>query len=140
MLDEARARRAGGRYHLHDYHEPLPARLGRFDAVVAASCLDFCRDLDRVLAHLAAAMTPGARLFFTVNERRPGLAWHDRRRRLLAPDAFPGLWVWFWTFEECARALARASLEPIRYEHAPGWMNQEAGVLVQYGYWQARRR
>ena len=140
MLEEARARRPGSRAIVHDYHAPLPQKVGRFDVVVAASCLDFCRDLRLVLGHLSAAARPGGRLFFTVIERRPTLAWHERRRRAIAPDAFPGVDVHLWTFVECARALARAGLDVARYEHAPGWLNREGGgVEVQYGYWEARR-
>ena len=140
MLEEARARRPGSRTQVHDYHAPLPVKLGKFDLVVAASCLDFCRDLRMVLGHLSAVTRPGGRLFFTVIERRASLPWHERRRRPIAPDAFPGLDVYLWTFAECARALEAAGLDVVRYEHAPGWLNREGGgVEVQYGYWEARK-
>ena len=141
MLAEARARRPGSRAVVHDYHAPLPSRLGRFDVVVAASCLDFCRDLSGVLGHLSAATRPSGRVFFTVIERRASLAWHERRRRAVAPGVFPGLDVHLWSFAECARALERAALDVVHYEHAPGWLNREGGgVEVQYGYWDVRRR
>ena len=77
----------------------------------------------------------------TVIERRASLAWHERRRRAVAPGVLPGVAVHLWSFAECARALERARLDVVRYEHAPGWLNREGGgVEVQYGYWDVRRQ
>ena len=84
MIALAREGRPSGDYHVHSYHAPLPAGLGRFDVALAVGCLDFCEDLGRVLGHVSAALEPGGRLLFTVLERRAGLAGHEApRRRIL---------------------------------------------------------
>lgn len=140
MVALARAARPAGTYLEHDFHEPLPPELREQDMILATSSFEFCIDLDLVLGHLAAGLRPGGRIFFTVVERRPGLdAWHEASAHIMNKD--PPITVHLWSFAESARAVERARLVPVRYEHAPGWQRgpQDGLATVHYGYWEALR-
>ncbi len=79
MVDAARLKRPSGTYLVHDFHQSLPAELGKFDAIVANGCFDFCEDLVQVIGNVASALACGGRFYFTINERRADLPFHDAR-------------------------------------------------------------
>lgn len=140
MVRAARKRRPSGRYVVHDYHRPVPRRLGRFDVVLAAGALDFCQELELVLGHLEAAMAGGARMLFTVAERRKGMPMHDRRlRRIATGRDMPGVRLAFHAKEEVRAILERLGLEVRAYAHQPGWYNEWYGLDVWYGCWDVAR-
>ncbi|MDY7227546.1 class I SAM-dependent methyltransferase [Hyalangium rubrum] len=139
MLELARQGRPSGTWRVHSYHEPLPPELGRFDVVLAIGCLDFCEDLRRVLGHFSTAMKPGARMLFTVLERRPGLEGHEAPRRQVQ-TAGPEVWLSFPSFEETALALTAAGLLPLGYTHAPGWVHLTEQRTMYFGWWDVARR
>ena len=138
MLALARAGRPSGTWRVHSYLQPVPPELGRFDVALALGCLDFCADLPRALAHLAAALRPGARALVSVLERRPGLAGHEAPRRVLQALA-PPVTLHFWSFAQCALALEAAGLAPVHYAHAPAFDSEVEGLTLHYGYWELHR-
>ncbi|SDW21379.1 class I SAM-dependent methyltransferase [Paenibacillus sp. CF384] len=138
MVDMARLKRPSGTYLVHDFHKVLPAELGKFTTIIANGCFDFCEDLDQVLSNVADALASGGRFYFTINERRAELPFHD------APwiDATGGLSdtrIFFWTFSETAIAVERCGLRPLTYRHAPGWENESLQTTMFYGYWVVER-
>jgi malonyl-CoA O-methyltransferase len=135
MLALARAARPQGTWRVHSFLQPVPAELGRFDVALALGCLDFCADLPRALAHLAAALRPGARALFSVLEQRAGLAGHEAPRRTLAALE-PPVTLHFWSFAHCARALEAARLQPRAYAHAPAFDSEVEGLRLHYGFWE----
>ncbi|QRO01939.1 class I SAM-dependent methyltransferase [Archangium violaceum] len=138
MIDRARSGRPSGEYRVHSYREPLPEELGRFDVALAVGCLDFCDDLGRTLRHVSGALEPGGRLLFTVLERRPGLEGHEEaRRRVQTADT--EVTLYFWSFEETARALLDAGLLPRGYAHAPGWVQLTEQRTMHFGWWDVER-
>jgi SAM-dependent methyltransferase len=140
MVDAARAARAAtgrpGRYRVHDFHDPVPRDLGRFDHVLVASCFDFCEDVELAVGHLARALAPGGRLFFTVDERRREVPLHGRRV-LRVSDGDDELSIFFHSFDETARAVRRAGLAPESYAFGRGWQLDREHV-IHYGYWIVR--
>lgn len=138
MLALARAGRPTGRYLVHSFAQPVPADLGRFDVGLAVGCLDFCDDLLRTLGHLAAALRPGGRLFFSVLERRAGLPGHEAPRRTLTALE-PPVTLFFWSFAECARALEAAGLQPRAYAHGPAFDSEAEALRLHYGFWDVVR-
>ncbi len=139
MLDLARQGRPGGRYLLHSYAQPLPAGLGVFDVAVAAGCLDFCHDLGAALEHVGAVMGPGARLLFSVLERRADLPGHAHPRLLLT-GADPQVTLCFWSREECEAALERAGLVVLDTACAPAFDIESEGLRLHYRWWEVGRR
>lgn len=138
MVDIARLKRPSGTYLVHDFHNALPAELGRFNTILANGCFDFCEDLVQVIGNVSAALERGGRFYFTVNERRAELPFHD------APwiDATGGLTdtrIFFWTFSETVVAIERCGLRPLTYRHAPGWKNEALETTIYYGYWVVER-
>jgi len=139
MLAQARQGRPSGEYRVYSYREPVPEELGRFDVGLAVGCLDFCDDLPRTLRHLSEAMKPGGRLLLTVLERRPGLEGHeDARGQVRTEDA--EVTLFFWSFEETAKALGAANLLPRGYAHAPGWVRLTEQRTMHFGWWDVERR
>ncbi len=139
MLEQARRGRPSGEYREYSYRDPVPEDLGRFDVALAVGCLDFCDDLPRTLRHLSEALKPGGRLLFTVLERRPGLSEHeDALRRIQTADQ--EVTLYFWSFEETARALEAANLLPRGYAHAPGWVQLTEQRTMHFGWWDVERR
>ncbi|MGZ3460975.1 MAG: class I SAM-dependent methyltransferase [Archangium sp.] len=139
MLERARRGRPSGEYRVHSYRAPIPEELGPFDVALAVGCLDFCDDLSRTLRHLSEALKSGGRLLFTVLERRPGLAGHeDARHQIQTADQ--EVTLYFWSFEETARALEAAKLLPRGYAHAPGWVQLTEQKTMHFGWWDVVRR
>ncbi|QSQ20904.1 class I SAM-dependent methyltransferase [Pyxidicoccus parkwayensis] len=139
MLELARHARPSGAWHLHSYHQPFPPEWGRFHVALAIGCLDFCEDLPRVLRNLAAALEPGARLLFTVLERRPGLEAHETSVRQVQ-TAGPSVALHLYSFEETAHAVSQAGLLPRTYAHAPGWVHLTEQRTMWFGWWDVERR
>lgn len=139
MLELARRARPRAAWHLHNYHQPFPAEWGRFHVALTIGCLDFCEDLPRVLGNLAAALEPGARLLFTVLERRPGHEGHEAPTREVQ-TAGPAVALHLYSFEETARAVTQAGLLPRAYTHAPGWVHLSEQRTMWFGWWDVERR
>jgi SAM-dependent methyltransferase len=139
MLELARLARPRGAWHLHSYHQPFPPEWGRFHVALAIGCLDFCEDLPRVLGHLSEALEPGARLLFTVLERRPGHEGHEAPTREVQ-TAGPSVALHFYSFEETAHAVTQAGLLPRAYTHAPGWIHLTEQRPMWFGWWDVERR
>jgi malonyl-CoA O-methyltransferase len=139
MLQLARRSRPSGAWHPHSYHQPFPPEWGRFHVALAVGCLDFCKDLPRVLGHLADTLEPGARLLFTVLERRPGLEGHEAPTYEVQTAA-PAVSLHFYAFEETARAVTQAGLLPRAYVHAPGWIHLSEQRTMWLGWWDVERR
>jgi malonyl-CoA O-methyltransferase len=139
MLAEARVTRPSGTYLVHDYYQPLPAGLGRFDVILAVGSLDFCEDLDLVLGHLAAACNPGARVLANLIERRAGVPGHELRRLPISPERMPGVDLLFYTLPEMASAIERAGFLARSYVHYKGYRNQYHELDIQYGLWELER-
>ncbi len=139
MIALARQGRPSGEYRVHSYRDPVPGELGRFDVALAVGCLDFCDDLTRTLGHVSEALKPGGRLLFTVLERRPGLEGHEEARRQVQ-TADQEVTLYFWSFEETARALGAADLLPRGYAHAPGWERLTEQRTMYFGWWDVERR
>lgn len=139
MLEQARRGRPSGEYRVYSYREPVPEELGRFDVGLAVGCLDFCDDLPRTLRHLSEALKPGGRLLLTVLERRSGLEGHEDARRQVQTESGE-VTLFFWSFEETARALGAAELLPRGYAHAPGWERLTEQRTMYFGWWDVERR
>ncbi len=139
MIELARRGRPLGEYRVHSYRDPIPGELGRFDVALTVGCLDFCDDLIQTLLHVSEALRPGGRLLFTVLERRPGLTGHEEPRRQVQ-TADDDVTLFFWSFEETARALSVASLLPRAYTHAPGWVQLTEQRTMHFGWWDVERR
>lgn len=139
MLEQARRGRPSGEYRVYSYRDPVPEDLGRFDVGLAVGCLDFCDDLPRTLRHLSEALKLGGRLLLTVLERRPGLEGHEEARQRIQ-TAGPEVTLYFWSFEETARALGAADLLPRGYAHAPGWVRFSEQRTMCFGWWDVERR
>ncbi len=134
MVDAARRKRPSGTYLVHDFHRSLPAELGKFDAIVASGCFDFCEDLVQVIGNVAAALALGGRFYFTINERRAELPFHDARW-IDAAGGQADIRMFFWTFSETAAAIETSGLRPLTYRHAPGWEHEALQTAIYYGYW-----
>lgn len=139
MLEVARQGRPSGTWQVHSYHQPIPPELGRFDVALVIGCLDFCENLHQVLEHLTSALKPGGRMLFTVLERRAGLDGHEVPRRQVR-TAGPSVWLSFPSFEETARAVSTAGLQPLSYAHAPGWVHLTEQRTMYFGWWDVARR
>ncbi|PTL80784.1 bifunctional 2-polyprenyl-6-hydroxyphenol methylase/3-demethylubiquinol 3-O-methyltransferase UbiG [Vitiosangium sp. GDMCC 1.1324] len=139
MIELARRGRPSGEYRVHSYRDPIPEELGRFDVALAVGCLDFCDDLGRTLRYVSDTLKPGGRLLFTVLERRPGLAGHEDAR-CPVQTADHQVTLYFWSFEETARALESANLLPRAYTHAPGWVQLTGQQTMHFGWWDVERR
>ncbi|WP_338871737.1 class I SAM-dependent methyltransferase [Myxococcus stipitatus] len=138
MLELARQSRPSGEWRVHSYYQPLPEEWGCFDVALAVGCLDFCDDLPRVLAHLAQALKPGGRLLFTALERRLGHEAHEAPTREI-PTGGPPVTLHLYTFEEAARAVRSAGLQPRAYVHAPGWVQLTEQRTLWFGWWSVER-
>jgi SAM-dependent methyltransferase len=136
MLASAREARPSGTYVEHDYYQPVPAGLGRFDVVLAVGALDFCEDIRLVLGHLAQAAKPGARLLVNLIERRAGVAGHEDRRLPISPERMPGVDLIFYTLTEMAQAISDSGLHAVRYLHYKGYRNQYHELDIQYALWE----
>lgn len=134
MVDAARLKRPSGTYLVHDFHHSLPAELGKFDAIVANGCFDFCENLAQVIGNVASALTNGGRFYFTINELRAELPFHDARW-IDAGDGRADIRMFFWTFAETASAIETSGLRPLTYLHAPGWESEALQTMIYYGYW-----
>ncbi|PWW08778.1 methyltransferase family protein [Paenibacillus cellulosilyticus] len=134
MVDAARRKRPTGTYLVHDFHQPLPAELGKFDAIVANGCFDFCENLVQVIDNVSVALAYGGRFFFTINERRAELPFHDARW-IDAGGGQVDIRMFFWSFSETAAAIETLGLRPLTYRHAPGWENETLQTTIYYGYW-----
>lgn len=134
MVDEARRNRPSGTYLVHDFHQSLPAELGKFDMIMANGCFDFCEDLVQVFGNMAAALAPGGRFYFTINERRADLPYHDEHW-VDATGGLADIRIFFWSFSETAAAIETSGLVPLTYRHAPGWENEALRTMMYYGYW-----
>ncbi|KFA88749.1 class I SAM-dependent methyltransferase [Archangium violaceum] len=139
MLERAREGRPSGEYRVYSYRDPVPGDLGRFDVALAVGCLDFCDDLARTLGHVSEALKPGGRLLFTVLERRLGLEGHEESWRQVQTED-QEVTLYFWSFEETARALEAASLLPRTYAHGPGWVQLLEQRTMHFGWWDVERR
>ncbi|NOJ96468.1 methyltransferase domain-containing protein [Corallococcus coralloides] len=138
MLELAQRARPSGTWRVHSYLEPVPEDLGTFDVVLVIGCLDFCDDLPRVLGHLGRVMKPGARMLFTVLERRPGVEAHEAaRRRVRTADTDVTLHL--WSAEETARAVEAAGLRVRDYAHGPGWELMAEERVMWFGWWDVTR-
>ncbi|WP_062105614.1 class I SAM-dependent DNA methyltransferase [Bacillus niameyensis] len=134
MVDEARRKRPSGTYLVHDFHQSLPAELGKFDVIVANGCFDFCEDLAQVIGNVAEVLAYGGRFYFTVNEYREELPFHDARW-IEAAGGQADIRIFFWSFSETASALETFGLQPLKYQHAPGWESEDPQTTIYYGYW-----
>ena len=139
MLELARRARPEGAWHLHSYHHPFPEEWGRFQVALAVGCLDFCEDLPLVLGHLSTALEPGGRLLFTVLEQRSGFDGHDLPT-LSVQTAGPAVTLHLYSFEETARVVTNAGLQPRAYAHAPGWVQLTEQRTMWFGWWNVERR
>ncbi|RKG86807.1 class I SAM-dependent methyltransferase [Corallococcus sp. CA049B] len=138
MLELAKRSRPSGTWRVHSYLEPVPEDLGTFDVVLVIGCLDFCDDLPRVLGHLGRVMKPGARMLFTVLERRPGVEAHEAStRRVRTADTDVTLHL--WSAEETARAVEAAGLRVRDYAHGPGWELMAEERVMWFGWWDVTR-
>jgi len=138
MLELARQARPEGAWHVHSYHRPFPEEWGRFQVVLAIGCLDFCEDLPRVLSHLAATLAPGGRMLFTVLEQRPGFEGHEAPTREVQ-TAGPAVTLHLYSFEDTARAVVEAGMQPRDYVHAPGWVQLAEERTMWFGWWDVER-
>ena len=86
---------------------PLPA--GSFDVVLLLETMLAFEDKDALLGEIAAALRPGGRLAFTLEEGSPLTA----AERAAMPDADT---VWLMTLDEMAASLERAGLVVARQE------------------------
>ncbi|MHB1684285.1 MAG: class I SAM-dependent methyltransferase [Bacilli bacterium] len=134
MVYEARRKRPSGTYLVHDFHQSLPAELGKFDTIMANGCFDFCEDLVQVFGNLASALAPGGRFYFTITERRAELPFHDGHW-VDAGGGQADIRMFFWTFSETAAAIETSGLRPLTYRHAPGWESEALRAMIYYGYW-----
>ncbi len=142
MVDEARQRRPAGTYLVHDFHQPLPAELGHFDAIMASGSFDFCEDLTKVINNVVAALALGGRFCFMINERRPELPFHGERWIEVPVKGHAGkadVRIFFWTFSEAAAAIEASGLRPLTYQHAAGWEIPAWHTTIHYGYWVVER-
>jgi malonyl-CoA O-methyltransferase len=128
MLERARAGRPAGDFHLHSYRDPLPAALGRFDCIIAIGCLEFCADLGPVLGHLAAALTPGARMLLNIAERQP-----DQDAAVWIESLGASLHV--YSREEVEAALAPAGLAAVDVHRRGAYRNHRTGDVPPYLFW-----
>lgn len=136
MVRLAALARPGGRFVVHDYHQPFPAQWPLADVTVALGCLEFCSDLTRVAGNLAAATRPGGRLLLTVPRTRTG---SPRREILLRPLPFTEITVCLRVDPEVEAAFGAAGLEVIAHETGPGFTFPGIGT-VEYGYWELLAR
>ncbi|WP_375742907.1 class I SAM-dependent methyltransferase [Corallococcus interemptor] len=138
MLELAQRARPSGTWRVHSYMEPVPEDLGTFDVALVIGCLDFCDDLPRVLGHLGRVLKPGARMLFTVLERRPGLEAHEASTRR-ARTADTDVTLHLWSAEETARAVESAGLRVRGYVHGPGWELMAEERVMWFGWWDVTR-
>jgi len=136
MIEAARAARPSGTYVVHDYYEPVPSDLGKFDVVVAVGALDFCEDLPLVLGHLQRACRRGARLLVNLIERRAGTRGHEGARLPITPERMPGVDLVLYDLGEMIRAFDASSLSACRYAHYKGYHNQFHGLDIEYALWE----
>nr|WP_318281175.1 methyltransferase domain-containing protein [Paenibacillus bovis] len=134
MVHVARQKRPTGTYLVHDFHQALPAELGKFDIVVANGCFDFCEDLAIVFDNVSEVLASGGRFYFTINECRTDLPFHDARW-IDAAGGRADIRMFFWTFSEISNVLEKAGLQPLTYRHAPGWESVDLQTTIYYGYW-----
>ncbi|NNC03653.1 class I SAM-dependent methyltransferase [Corallococcus exiguus] len=138
MLELAKRSRPSGTWRVHSYLDPVPEDLGTFDVALAIGCLDFCDDLPRVLGHMGRVLKPGARMLFTVLERRSGLEAHEAStRRVRTADTDVTLHL--WSAEETARAVEAAGLRVREYVHGPGWELMAEERMMWFGWWDVTR-
>ncbi|NPC71390.1 methyltransferase domain-containing protein [Corallococcus exiguus] len=138
MLELAKRSRPSGTWRVHSYLDPVPEDLGTFDVALAIGCLDFCDDLPRVLGHMGRVLKPGARMLFTVLERRSGLEAHEAStRRVRTADTDVTLHL--WSAEETARAVEAAGLRVREYVHGPGWELMAEERVMWFGWWDVTR-
>ena len=132
MLEHARLRRPQGVFVLGDFHDPLPTPAGKYDAIVAGSCLEFCWDLPRVCRNIADALEPGGHALITPVHPAKG---HPRREQ--ASPKFPGLVMHSYGRAEAERAITGAGLRVVSDELGRGW-NMRTRVIW-YRYWHVRK-
>nr|WP_243864911.1 class I SAM-dependent methyltransferase [Paenibacillus castaneae] len=138
MVETARRKRPSGTYLVHDFHQALPAELGKFDTIVANGCFDFCEDLVQVIGNVATALAYGGHFYFTISEHRTELPFHDAHW-IDTGGGLADIRMFFWTFSETAAAIDRSGLRPLTYRHAPGWENEVLQTTIYYGYWVVER-
>jgi SAM-dependent methyltransferase len=131
MTRLAQCGRPGGAYHVHDFHQPLPAEWGLFDVVLAVGCLEFCGDLALVIGHLARVARPGGRMLLTVVERDRDEA--DGRAGVPISPKLPGVMMYRYTYDEVACVLGGLGLRVREHRRHPGWLKDDE--LVEYGIW-----
>ncbi|HUJ26194.1 MAG TPA: class I SAM-dependent methyltransferase [Myxococcales bacterium] len=131
MLALARAKRPGRRFLEGDFHSPLPTPAGKYDVIVAASCLEFCRDMALFCRNAAAALNPGGRLLFAPVHR-------PRRQAASVPASplCPSLLLHRYRRDEVRRAIEDAGLAVVTTFLGRGW--NDGGQVVWYRYWHAR--
>ncbi len=131
MLAGAREARPGGRYELHDLHDPVPADWGRFDVVLAVGCLEFCRDLDATLGHLAAVCAPVARVLVGAVEDRalgPGASTRE-----FSAEGLPGVAMHAYDATAQLAAVTASGLAPYGYRYVPAWRHESTGTSCTTG-------
>ena len=128
MLERARAGRPAGQYRLYSYEQPLPGELGRFDCILAIGCFEFCSDLERAFAHLAAGLRPGGRMLVNIAER--------------APEAKQMVWIeslgagqYAYSREEVEAALAASALAIRAVTQRGAYRNYKTGAVPPYLFW-----
>jgi len=134
MLRAARRSRAGTQTRVHDLNEPLPARLGTFDVVLAVACLEFCRDLPALCARIGRALKPGGTALLTVPHRERG----DGEASALS-KVFPDLTWHLFTQRQARAAIAAAGLQPRGGTLIQGWTVRPGRRVVRYALWRAIR-
>ena len=139
MVELARRARPAGRYEVHDFHDPIPVGLGRFDAVLAVGALDFCRDLAAVFTDLSSVLREGGLLLASVVDRRDDDDIQCVGRRPIAPDSAPGVDMFLYSEGEVGAAMQGAGLVPERAVEFSGYKSRAYSRDVRYGLWEARR-
>ena len=132
MLALARTFRPGRTFLLGDFHDPLPTPAGKYHAIVAASCVEFCWDLPRLCRNIADALEPGGRAMITPVNPDKG-----RPRRSPASPRFPGLMLHTYGRDEAVRAIAAAGLTAVSDELGRGWHARTR--VIWYRYWHVRK-
>ena len=139
MVDLARGARITGCYEVHDFHAPIPSRLGRFDAVLAVGTLDFARDLAAVFMHLSSVLRDGGLLLASVVDRRADDHLQCVGRLPISPISFPGVDMFLYTEAEVGDALQRAGLVQRCPVEFGGYESTAYNQVIRYGLWEARR-
>jgi trans-aconitate methyltransferase len=135
MIEEAKAGRPDGRWVVGSYHEPLPEGWSGFDLVLAAGCLEFCRDLRGVLARLGAALAGGGRLIVTIALNR------DESRAVGARpihSEHPEVPMYMYSLGAMKHAIRDAGLVAASHRKLHGWTSSD-DERTDYVLWDLRQ-